>query len=203
MDKRRTPSLMMKYLILVFSLTLKRIWARVLTITGIVSLFFSAIFEESQPAQTVALIAIMISFAIMLGRLILSPYWIWQEDQKKIQGLESRDNKNNNPRLKLLFQSSASMFTAMKDIHLSYMSADESNKDAMLKIFTGSRDRVSDNSNHFLHDDALYVAAQDSINRCEIAVYDCIKSGPNRNNFSEAQKYVKKLQSIISTRGNI
>lgn len=183
------------------TLLYKKAFSPFLTIAGAVTLFIGlfadAVFGNEKPIQELAIFSLAIILLIMLYRLLIAPYQVWEDDQQKL-------NQLNDPLLfskKNLSAAVSSLLSASKEIYETWRVSDEVQRVYLLSRYSKKRERASRLADTLLVDDNIYRAAQDTINSCDILMNDSVDGAANRDKYSQAHNHTKKLHALLLPNG--
>jgi hypothetical protein len=187
----------MEYLKLIIQRVFAPTWAIVSGVTGGVALLSDAIWGDSKPVQGIAWLVIFIVTLILVGRFLFAPYQIWRDDQQKINALEGGCKDPLRVKKKRLADASSSLLTSAKAIYNEWSTSDRRAQGYLERDYRDKRRRVSSLSDSLLHQEEIFSAAQDAVNRCDILIDDAMNGQSNREAFGEANRFTRELLVLL------
>ncbi len=174
-------------------------WSILGIITGFAAPLADAIWGDNAPVQYIAWGTFIFVAIILLFRLLLlAPYQLWVEDQRKLRLLEKPDVDPLKTARKWLFEASSGLFTSTKKIYHEWSVSDERQRRNMSRDYSEKRARMTSLADYFLYEDDIYRAAQDAMNRCDIMIMGAKDGLPNHQAFQEAHEFTKILLALLS-----
>ena len=188
----------MGYLNLIWKRAFGPTWTIFVVITVLAPWIADAIWGENQPVQYIAWAIFGVALLIVAFRLLIAPYQIWAEDQAKIEALETPGEDPLKSRKKRLSDASSGLLTSAKAIYNEWSVSDERRRGYLQSDYNDKRKRATSLADGFLHQEDVYRAAQDAMNRCDILIDDAREGLPNRDNFTEAHEYTRTLITLLA-----
>lgn len=189
----------MGYLKLIFRKAFGPVW----TVFGIVTLVAApgadAIWGDNAPVQYIAWGIFAVVLVILLFRLLfLAPYQLWVEERNKLETLEKPDVDPLKAKRNWLFDASSSLLSAGKLVHNQWSVSSDRQRKFLAEDYRHKRNRMTQLADHFLHEEVIYQAAQDAMNRCDIIMADAVEGLPNHNALREAHEFTKNLLGLLA-----
>jgi len=191
----------MEYLKRVFKNAFDPTWTIFGIITVVAAPLGDAIWGDNAPVQYIAWGTFTVVSIILLFRLLLlAPYQLWAEDQTKLRALEKPHIDPLKGKRKRLFDASSGLLTSAKKIYHEWSVSDEPQRAYLSRYYSEKRARMTTLADQFLHEEDIYRAAQDAMNRCDIVITDASKDLPNHQALQEAHKFTKVLLALLSAK---
>jgi len=189
----------MEYLKLIFKKVFGPAWTIFYIITAVAATGADAIWGDNAPVQNIAWGTFAVVSIILLFRLLfLAPYQIWAEDQAKLKALEKPDVDPLKDKRKWLFNASVGLLTSAKKIYHEWSVSDDRERGFLRTGYFDKRSRMTSLADNFLHEEDIYRAAQDAINRCDIVLADATDGLPDNHALEEAHEFSKTLLALLT-----
>ena len=189
----------MEYLQLIFKKAFARAWTVYGVISAVLATLAAAVWGDNAPTQYIAsFIMAAVSIILLTNLLFLAPYKLWVEERAKREALEKPDVDSLKTRRNQLFEASSGLLTSTKAIFHEWSVSDVHKRGYLTRDYHAKHFRMSSLADNFLHEDDIYRAAQDAMNRCNIAKVDATEGLPNHNALQEAHEFTKILLLLLN-----
>jgi hypothetical protein len=173
-------------------------WTIFAIIAAVATLLGDAIWGEGAPVQFIAWgVGISVALILIFRIFCIAPYQLWKEDQSTLSALAKTDVDPLKAKRDRLLYTSANLFTSAKTINSEWSVSDERQRENLSRSYRGKRKSMTSLADHFSHDEIVYRAAQDAINRCDILITDAEDGLPNQQALLDAYECTKVLQGSL------
>lgn len=189
----------MGYLKLIFRKAFGPVWTVFGIITVVAAPVADAIWGDNAPVQYIAWgIFAFVLFILLFRLLFLAPYQLWVAEREKLKALEKSNVDPLKAKRKWLFNACSALLTSGKKIHNEWSVSDVRQREFLNRDYHGKRSRMTQLADNFLHEEEIYQAAQDAMNRCDILMADATEGLPNHNALREAHEVTKTLLALLA-----
>jgi hypothetical protein len=189
----------MEYLKLIRKKALGPVWSVIVFITVITPTVTDAIWPENAPVQRIAWTILAIVIFVALVRLLLvAPYQLWAEEWAKRKALEKPDVDPLKAKGKWLREASSGLLTSSKKTFNEWSVSDKRTRNFLFDDYNTKRSRMTGLADDFLHDEDIYQASQDAMNRCDGVIDDATNGLPDHEALQEAQAFTKILLVLLT-----
>lgn len=191
----------MEYLKLIFKKAFARAWTVFGVISAVLATLAAAVWGDNAPTQHIAsFILAAVSIILLANLLFLAPYKLWADERAKREALEKPEVDSLRAKRKQLFEASSSLLTSTKAIFHEWSVSDVRKRGYLTRDYHAKHSRMTSLADNFLHEDEIYRAAQDAMNRCNIAKTDATEGLANHNALQEAHEFTKSLIRLLDER---
>lgn len=115
--------------------------------------------------QTYLVYAIL---GLISARILISPYLVWREDQKKIEELKGALRHDDSEERKRLRAATAAMYSASDKAYRTLTVANDDAAKGIHAAWESALREFSDASNYFMTDEKIFRLSQDARHWCEV-----------------------------------